>query len=308
MKKKTHEEFILEMKSINPNILTLGRYDGNKTKIDVECKICGHKWCSKPNNLLSGYGCPKCSHRYKRTNEEFIKEIQEINPNIKILSKFENVSTKVKCSCKVCNHIWEITPNHLLQGIGCPQCKTIKISNYLRGDPEEFIDKLRIVNPNIEPLSKYEYALKKIKCKCKICGHKWQMTPANLLNNHGCPRCNKSKGEEAISTYLSNNNIPFDTQKKFYGLYGVRNGLLSYDFYLPEQNVLIEFQGKQHKYPVKFDGKGDIEAEHRFEIQKEHDKRKREYAKLHNINLIEIWYYDFKNINSVLDRELKSII
>lgn len=39
-------------------------------------------------------------------------------------------------------------------------------------------------------------------------------------------------------------------------------------------------------------------------IQDEHDKRKRNYAKEHNINLLEIWYYDMDNIEEILIKEL----
>ena len=39
--------------------------------------------------------------------------------------------------------------------------------------------------------------------------------------------------------------------------------------------------------------------------QKEQDKRKREYAALHNIPLLEIWYYDIDKIDDILDDYLK---
>lgn len=41
-----------------------------------------------------------------------------------------------------------------------------------------------------------------------------------------------------------------------------------------------------------------------FEKQLEHDRRKREYAKQHNIKLLEIWYYDMDNIEDILVKKL----
>ena len=41
-----------------------------------------------------------------------------------------------------------------------------------------------------------------------------------------------------------------------------------------------------------------------FERQLEHDRRKKEYAKQNNINLLEIWYYDIDNIEEILINEL----
>ena len=80
---------------------------------------------------------------------------------------------------------------------------------------------------------------------------------------------------------------------------GVHNGLLSYDFYIPNYNYLFEFQGRQHEEPIDFFG-----GEEQFKIQQEHDRRKREYAKEHNINLLEIWYYDIDNIEDILTKTL----
>lgn len=74
---------------------------------------------------------------------------------------------------------------------------------------------------------------------------------------------------------------------------------LSYDFYVPDCNILIEFNGEQHEHPIEYFG-----GEQRFEIQKEHDKRKKTYAKNNNIELLEIWYYDFDNIEDILKSHL----
>ena len=63
--------------------------------------------------------------------------------------------------------------------------------------------------------------------------------------------------------------------------------------------MLIEFQGKQHYKPVSAYG-----GEEQFKVQQEHDKRKRQYAKDNNINLLEIAYWDFNNIEEILSREL----
>ena len=41
-----------------------------------------------------------------------------------------------------------------------------------------------------------------------------------------------------------------------------------------------------------------------FKKQLEHDRRKREYAKKNNIDLLEIWYYDIDNIENILIERL----
>ena len=80
---------------------------------------------------------------------------------------------------------------------------------------------------------------------------------------------------------------------------GLGNGNLSYDFYLPQYNTLIECQGIQHeRWMEGWITKAD------FERQLEHDRRKREYAKQHNIKLLEIWYYEIDKMEDILIKEL----
>ena len=65
--------------------------------------------------------------------------------------------------------------------------------------------------------------------------------------------------------------------------------------------MLIVFQGEQHERPIDLFG-----GEQTFVIQKERDEKKRKYASDHNIDLLEIWYYDQKNISTILDNYLQS--
>lgn len=133
-------------------------------------------------------------------------------------------------------------------------------------------------------------------------GHKYEVIFDSFQQGHRCPICNISKGEQRIINYLNNENIEYVFQKEFEDLLGVGNGLLSYDFYLPQYNLLIEYQGQFH------DGSTDYQTEEQFEKQQEHDKRKREYAEKNNIKLLEIWYWDFDNIEKILNKRIKSMI
>jgi len=141
--------------------------------------------------------------------------------------------------------------------------------------------------------------------------------------NSRCPECNKSKGEKRIDNFLVSNNWIkilqkdfeqlinedkydknyFIPQKEFVGLLGLKGGLLSYDFYIPKYNLLIEYQGIQHEKYIP----GFHESYDDFLKQVEHDRRKREYAKINNIKLLEIWYYNFDKIQEILEIELNLI-
>lgn len=144
----------------------------------------------------------------------------------------------------------------------------------------------------------------------------YSVPPLSFINGSRCPECNQSKGEKRIDSVLINNNWikvsqkEFDksvdknkynkkyfiTQKTFKGLVGMGNRLLSYDHFLIKLNLLIEFQGMQHEKYIP----GFHKSKKDFERQVEHDKRKKEYAKNNGINFLEIWYYDFNNIEEIL--------
>ena len=124
-KRKTHEEFIRDFYEKNKNaenIEILGEYKGNKTKIKCKCKIDGYEWEVIPNGLLNNHGCPKCYGNIKKTTEEFKQEIKEVNENIEVLGEYVNNKTKIKCKCKIDGYEFEMRPNNLLSGQGCPKC------------------------------------------------------------------------------------------------------------------------------------------------------------------------------------------
>lgn len=306
-KRKTYEQYVHEVKEINKNIEVLEEYKGAKTKILHRCLICDNKWYSQPSNILSGCGCPECAKKTiglknSKRSDDYKNQLYITNKNVELLGEYMGSHGRIKCKCKKCNHIWNPIADSLLRGHGCPCCSVENNSEKLRKTHDEYVKQLASINKNIEVIEKYKHAKEKIKHKCKICNHQWMITPSDALQNKSCPLCTISHGEDKIRRYLSNNKISFVPQKTYDDLKGIGNKCLSYDFYLPEYNLLIEFQGKQHKQPIEYFG-----GEEQFKIQQEHDKRKKEYAKLHKINLLEIWYYDIDNIEEILKQTINNL-
>lgn len=58
---KTTEDFIKEMKEINPNIEIIGEYNGSEKPIKCRCKICNHIWNPIGRSLKNNQGCPNCN-------------------------------------------------------------------------------------------------------------------------------------------------------------------------------------------------------------------------------------------------------
>lgn len=112
----------------------------------------------------------------------------------------------------------------------------------------------------------------------------FKQSPDHHINRkHGCPRCNESKGENEIRSILDLNKIKYINQYKFPDCKNKNE--LPFDFYLPDSNTCIEFNGIQHYKPVLYFGGID-----KFKQQQINDNIKKEYCKNNNIKLIIIRY------------------
>lgn len=158
----------------------------------------------------------------------------------------------------------------------------IKRSNEIHGDKYDYSE-IKYVDWNT-----------KVSIICPIHG-RFDQTPNSHLSGHGCPKCNSSKGERAISSWLIRYGIDFENEKSFDDLLSLRK--LRYDFYVSKYNLLIEFNGRQHyEYSRRFHK--NMEG---FENLKKRDELKKNYAESHNIRILIIPYWDRKNIASILE-------
>ena len=114
--------------------------------------------------------------------------------------------------------------------------------------------------------------------------------------------CKFDKGEEKVSDILNNLNLLHERQYKFKNC--KNNRPLPFDFYLPDYNVCIEYNGEYHYEPVDYSGKGKEWAENKFKHTQKVDNIKRNYCKDNNIKLIEIPYWELNNIEEILKKEL----
>lgn len=293
--RRTHEMFVDQMKEINPHMIFHTKYHDVNTKIKYECLLCGHIGETLPKYLMRSGQCPKCRNEYTHTTKGFVELAKQCNDKVDVIGEYNNKITKVKVRCKKCNYEWYVLPNSILNNGGCPKCVGKNKTT------EEFKEMIAKINSHITILGEYTKNVNKIKCLCNRCNKTWEVEARRLIEGRDCPYCSKSKGEIKISDYLTDRNITYIPQKTFDGLLGVGGGNLSYDFFLPEQNMLIEYQGELHDSPVDLRGYGKEVAYQRFLRQIEHDKRKKEYALNNKYNFVEIWYYDYENVEHILD-------
>ena len=293
--KKTTEQFIKQAKSIHNNKYdySLVDYKNNYTKVKIKCNRCQNVFEQTPTNHLKGKECPFC--KSTKTTEQFIKDAVKVHGNKYDYSlvDYKKSKIKVKIKCNRCQNIFEQKPNSHLNGNGCPYCSG------KNRNTASFIEQAKLIHGN-----KYDYSLvnyiggkTKIKIICNKCGNIFEQTPSMHLQGDGCHFCKMPKGETKIKEILNKNNILFKEQKKYSDLKDINP--LSYDFYLPIQNILIEYNGIQHYKIINHFGGYKI-----FLIQKHHDWLKRKYAKKNDIKLLTIPYWEFNNIDKILKENL----
>lgn len=103
-----------------------------------------------------------------------------------------------------------------------------------------------------------------------------------------------SKGEAKIASILTKEKVKFVREKQFKDL---RSGLYRYDFYLPVQNILIEFNGAQHYAFTPYFHKNRSD----FLKAQERDRRKISYALARHIPLYCIPYWDLETLHLFKD-------
>lgn len=303
-KRLTTKEFIKRAKEVHGDNYdySISNYIGSQHKIKIICPI--HNIFEQiAFNHLNGFGCSKCGHiltSVKKTSNtnDFILKASLIHNNKYDYSlvDFKNCKLKVKIICKQHGIFEQTSDNHINKSKGCPKCANIFRGNKLKLTHEEFITKAREIHGN-----KYDYSLinyvnnqTNIIIICQNHGEFLQK-PVKHLSNHGCPICKSSKGEILISNLLNKNNIEYIPQHRFNDCRD--KNPLPFDFYLPNHNICIEFNGRQHYEIVEYFG-----GFNQFKNQQRNDKIKEDYCKHNNIRLIAIKHTD--NIKTILVEEL----
>jgi len=219
----------------------------------------------------------------KLTKEEFIMKSKFVHGKIfdYSLVDYVNSKTKVKIVC-VKHGVFKQRPNDHLGGYGCRKCQYEKTSKLNRFTNEEFIKRGKKIHGDKYDYSecKYDGYEKKISIICPNHGV-FHQTPHNHLSGYGCFKCGEYKGEKIIRLFLDEHGITYEHEKSFDDC---RDKFpLRFDFYLPEENLLIEFDGIQHYQSIPFFGNDDGLKSYR-----KRDKIKNHYVINDNLKLLRL--------------------
>lgn len=297
MKRKITIEIVVQEFQERGYKLLTAEYINNTQKLQYICPKHEDKGVLETTfaNFTTGRCCPYCANRIRKTQEEYIKELHEKNPNILVLEKYRGLKTKIKHQCLVCEYQWETVPTNLLHsGQGCPRCS----KRHYNKTQDEFVTEVNEVNKSIKVIGTYIDATSKIEFECMDCGSNWLAKPNNILNNKGCPNCKISKGEKKIAECLSTLHIDYKREHCFDECRYINS--LPFDFYIPSHNICIEYDGEHHFKPCTFGGVAKEQAEKAYELTKIRDEIKTQFCKSNNIMLVRIPYMEYKNIKNII--------
>lgn len=273
---------------------------------------CNYRYCNKEINY--GRSDRKfCNKNCKMKENSIIKEIKSLNirskrgkefilrSQIKHNNKYKydlviytNARTKVKIICP--NHgVFEQTPDaHLYAGYGCEKCA--RDSHKLTFLSEERLSNIIKIHKNYYKYNDLSINNGFINICCPVHGTFSQYLYFHEYG-HGCSLCNStSRGEKKIKIYLESKNIDFYMNYSFEDCKNKKR--LKFDFYLPSYKVIIEYDGEHHFKENKYFGVGNLE------YITNNDNIKNQYCLDNNIRMIRIPYWDYNDIDNILDKSL----
>jgi len=273
------------------------KYINSKSKIKIKCK-CGNVFETTYGNFKSGKKqCGECSGRINWDYDAVKDYINgEKGNGCTLLSYTYNYMTEIldiQCSC---GDVFQRTFACFLQSNkNCSACNNKvdrdyhSILNYINTESQ--------TNYKLLTTNHGEFSVRRLLTIQCDRGHIYKTRFNKFYSGHRCPICIESNGEQSVRTYLNNKKIRFESEKTFNKLVGLGGGLLRYDFAILKCDKivsLIEYDGEYHYR--------DIYEKQDFQRQQEHDRLKNDFAIQNNIPLLRIPYWDFKNVNIILDK------
>lgn len=266
--------------------------------IKLRCKT--HGWFQKTiGNLESSNGCPLCSNENSSkiralnamlTSQEVIDRFQKVHNFRYDYSKikYAGIMNSVEITCFTHGSFHQSVTSHL-QGKGCPKCGAERKRQAQFLSQGDLYDRLKILNGDIfiYPPNLGLELRSNTPIICRQHGLFCQPLRIHLSGN-GCPECSQSLGAKRVSEWLTKNEIEYVTEAHI--PVGKKGLPLRADFFLPEYNTYIEYNGEQHFRPISFFGMDEKTSLHVFEEQKERDRVKENWIIENNYELVRIRY------------------
>lgn len=246
-----------------------------------ECSVCGTVKSKEYTHLQQGYGCANCAGCARLTEEDY--HLVAHKRGGQFLGPLpDNNATKTYWLCPSGHEIfWSYTAYR--RG-NCYKCYRKDADDYREVARKNGITWIGKTIPN--------NVLLKTTWQCAK-DHIWDSAYDTIRSGWCCGACNESKGEKELARVLDYFLLTYQREKSFDTCRSINP--LPFDFYIPEFNCLIEFDGIQHYEDL---GWGTTET------TKKHDIIKNEWAEANDYKLLRIPYWELENIEAIIALQL----
>lgn len=301
---KAHDEFYVKVSDL---------MDGSGVKILASCDSCNKEiyvaYCDYENYYKKNdgkYYCHNCCNKNSKNKpvldrKEIIRRVESKNGD-RLLNPEDYINIKtsnLKIKCGSCGETFITSLASICASKG--MCKTCALESQRKNSRHKVSEILQIAQERgIEILNPEDYidsATTNLQVVCNNCGAVYTTYLYRIIDGQQfCQKCRKalSVGEEKIQVFLNKNDIIYEKEKWYEDCKDIKP--LPFDFYLPDYNTLIEFDGQHHFEPTF--------GEKNLLATQKHDEMKDEYCKKNNIRLIRIPYWEGSKIDEIIKREL----
>lgn len=249
-----------------------------KTPIRVQCLDCGEVFENIPDLLkINKFPCPGC--RIEKNRLANIDKVRsKLDARMKELGADKdflvveypelmigNMTLKhLACGNLIHTSISNLSrPYRGVRGTstGCEYCSGTH--TYTEDEILAYMEKERPGYKFLESFMEDNHLM--VKVAHERCGKTRDLQFNYFMRGDGCPNCKMSAGEETILFTLAKGSVPYEREKNFgFDSYqGAR-----YDFFLPERNLIIEYDGAQHFKPLEVWGGEEMFAERVYRDRK----------------------------------------
>lgn len=198
-RKKTHEEFVSEVRSVVGDEYTvLGTYIKGSTKIKMLHENCGKEYDVTPHGFLTGRRCPNCRTNAKKTTEKFREEVRAlVGGEYIILDEYDGADTAIKIKHMFCGAVNLQKPSNFLSGKRCKQCAKGKAAKTrIKSTEKIFLEKMKTTEFIV--VSAYRGSDMPVTLRHK-CGREVVVNAA-YASKVLCPRCTISHSKKLNSS------------------------------------------------------------------------------------------------------------
>lgn len=289
-----------EIKNTNSLVFVQCDYCGDVNEVIYKNHIKGRKNINKDScKQCVGKKCAEITliKRQEKTYEDLQKAC--VSKDYKLLSNKEDVvnnKTYISYACPIHGE-HKMRVGNLLSGKGCPDCQRDNANKRFKLAQDVVVKMINDCGGELlNPQDYINNTTKNLCVTCPECGKRF-ITSLVLFTQHGGQKCDdcsnyESIGEMRIRLYLEDKNIDFMQYYWFEDCRDIKP--LPFDFYIPDLNLIIEFDGRQH-----FEDTGLFS--YSLSKTQEHDKIKNKYCLDNNIKLIRIPYTKINEIEKILD-------